>query len=219
MENKKTFNLQMIKRLPLYVNALKKLRATGVEYISTTALVKEMKLETMLVRKDLAGLGIPGRQKLGYKVNELLIAIDGYLGWNRYGEAFLVGAGALGSALLGYKQLEEYGLNIVAAFDVADSKIGKEIHGKTVLHISKLPNLAKRMGIRSAILTVPPESAQVVADMLVMAGIRGIWNFSTKELHLPDQVVCHNENIAGGLAAFSFKLKEMYAQEAKDGKE
>lgn len=214
MESKRTHNLQMIRRLPLYVKLLRKLHSEGIEYISTTALINELKLETMLVRKDLAGLGIAGRQKIGYKVNELLSAIDAYLGWDKDGEAFLIGAGALGSALMGYEQLEEFGLKIVAAFDVDDSKVGKEIHGKMVLHFSKLPNLAKRMGIKAAIVTVPAESAQKVADVLVLAGIKGIWNFSTKELNLPPKVICHNENIAGGLAVFFFKLKQMNGEES-----
>ena len=217
-ETKRTVNLQTVKRLPAYLNMLRRLSKADVEYVSTTELIKHLKYEPVLVRKDLASLGISGRQKLGYKPDELIRAIEEYLGWNKDGEAFLVGAGGLGGALLGYRKFAEYGFKIVAAFDVSPSKVGKRLHGVEILHVSKLPSLAKRMGVRIAVLTVPSENAQNVAEMLVAAGINGIWNFTAEELHIPDDVICHNENLASGLALFTYKLRERAAKEAADGK-
>lgn len=205
----KKLNLPTIRRLPAYLEILKRLHGKGIDYVSTTLLIDELKFESVLVRKDLAGLGIAGKQKLGYRLTELSGAIEEYLGWNRNDEAFLIGAGALGSALLGYSKLEEYGFKIVAAFDSDKVKGGTEIHGKPVFHISKLPNLAKRMGIKIAVLTVPADSAQQVADVLVDSGIRGIWNFTGIELDLPEGVVSHNENITSGFALFSVKLRNL----------
>lgn len=205
----KKLNLPTIKRLPAYLEILKRLHGEGVEYVSTTLLIDELKFEAVLVRKDLAGLGVAGKQKLGYRLAELRGAIEEYLGWNRKDEAFLVGAGALGSALLGYSKLEEYGFKIVAAFDSDDRKANTEIHGKPVLNISKLTNLAKRMGIRIAVLTVPAGNAQAVADFLVDSGIKAIWNFTGVELDLPQGIVYHNENIASGFALFSVKLRAL----------
>lgn len=213
-EAKKAVNLQTVKRLPTYLNMLRRLCSADVEYVSTTELIKHLKYEPVLVRKDLASLGIAGRQKLGYRPGELMRAIEEYLGWNKSGEAFLVGAGGLGGALLGYRKFDEYGFKIVAAFDVNPAKVGRNLHGIDVLHVSKLPNLAKRMGVRIAVLTVPPESAQTVAEMLVQAGFIGIWNFTSEELHISDSVVVHNENLASGLALFTYKLRERAAKEA-----
>jgi len=211
---KRTVNLQTIRRLPAYLNTLRRLNQAAVEYISTTELIAHLKYEPVLVRKDLASLGIPGRQRLGYKPDELIHAIEEYLGWNKDGEAFLVGAGGLGGALLGYRKFAEYGFKFVAAFDIDPAKIGKKLHGVEILHVSRLPDLAKRMGVRIAALTVPAEHAQAVATMLVDNGFFGIWNFTSEELHLPVDVVCHNENLAGGLALFTYKLRERAAKEA-----
>ena len=216
---KKVVNLQTVRRLPTYLNMLKRLSQAEVPYISTTELIKHLKYEPMLVRKDLASLGIAGRQRLGYRPKELIRAIEEYLGWNDIGEAFLVGAGGLGGALLGYRKFEEYGFKIVAAFDSDDAKVGRILHGIEVLHVSKLPDLANRMGVRVAVLTVPAESAQPVAGMLVANGFIGIWNFTSEELHLPEGIVCHNENLAGGLALFTYKLRALAAKEAGDAKD
>jgi len=215
MEAKKPeLNLQTVKRLPSYLAILKKLDAAGVEYVSTTALIRELKFETVLVRKDLGSLGIAGRQNLGYRPKELIAAIEECLGWNKRGEAFIVGVGALGSALMGYGKLKECGFEIVAAFDVDPAKVGLEAHGMKILHVSKLPNLAKRMGVRAAVMTVPAESAQPVAEMLVQSGFKGIWNFSSVELELPENVAVQNESLAGGLAQFTRKLNVLLAKEA-----
>ena len=217
-ETKRTVNLQTIRRLPSYLNMLRRLSKADVPYISTTELIKHLKYEPVLVRKDLSSLGIPGCQKLGYRPKELILAIERYLGWDKDGEAFLVGAGGLGGALLGYPKFAEYGFKIVAAFDVSPDKVGKQSHGIEVLHVSTLPDLAKRMGVKVAVLTVPAENAQAVADMLINAGFIGIWNFTSEELHLPEEIVCHNENLAGGLALFTYKLRERAAKEAEDAK-
>jgi redox-sensing transcriptional repressor len=214
--NVKILNLQTIKRMPSYLGALKKFADSDQKYISTTLLIDELKYEPVLVRKDLASLGIPGKQRLGYKLEELKNAIQDYLCWNKTDEAFLFGAGALGSALLGYKKLEEYGLKIVAAFDNDKSKAGKTIHDRPVMDFSKASNLIQRLGIRIAILTVPADQAQKVTDVLVEAGIKGIWNFTTAELELPPGVICQNENFASGLALFSVKLKELFEEEEKE---
>ena len=214
--SKRIVNLQTVRRLPIYLNMLKRLSREEVPYISTTELIKHLKFEPMLVRKDLASLGIAGRQRLGYRPQELIAAIEEYLGWNKGDEAFLVGAGGLGGALLGYKKFEEHGFKIVAAFDSDERKVGRSLHGIEVLPISKLANLAARMGIRLAVLTVPPENAQSVAELLVASGVIGIWNFTSEELHVPAHVVCHNENLTGGLALFTYKLRVLAAKEADD---
>jgi len=132
--------------------------------------------------------------------------LERFLGWNNINDAFLVGAGSMGSALLGYRKFEQCGLKIVTAFDLDPSKIGTKIHGKHVLPLEKLPNLARRMHILIGIITVPAAEAQAVADLMVEGGIRAIWNFAPIRLHTPAHVIVHNEDLYCSLATLSQKL-------------
>lgn len=206
--NQKILRLPTIKRLPTYLHILKRLKAEGQEYVSTTALINELDFKPILVRKDLVLMGIPGKPRTGYCLLDLINAIEKFLGWDKTDEAFLVGTGALGSALLGHKPFEENGLKIVAGFDIDPERVGKVIHGKKIFHLSKLKELAQRMGVKVGIITVPWQAAQEVADILIEAGVLGIWNFSMLKLKTPPEVVCHNENLSGGLAVFSVKLQQ-----------
>jgi redox-sensing transcriptional repressor len=206
--NQKILRLPTIKRLPTYLHILKRLKAEGQEYVSTTALINELDFKPILVRKDLVLMGIPGKPRTGYCLLDLIQAIENFLGWDKTDEAFLVGTGALGSALIGHKPFEENGLKIVAGFDIDPERVGKVIHGKKIFHLSKLKELAQRMGVKVGIITVPWQAAQEVADILIEAGVLGIWNFSMLKLKTPPEVVCHNENLSGGLAVFSVKLQQ-----------
>ena len=198
--------LPSVRRLPLYLTVLEEFEREGREWISTTDFSEVLFLKPIQVRKDLAHTGIIGKPKKGFKVDELISTINSFLGWNNLTDAFLVGAGALGSALLGYTGFQNHGLNIVAAFDVSPSVIGKTIHGKQVLPIEQLKELGQRMHVRLGIITVPSVGAQDAADKLVEAGINGIWNFSPVKLHVPETVVVQREDISSGLAVLSVKL-------------
>jgi len=198
--------LPSVRRLPLYLTVLEEFSREGREWISTTDFSEVLFLKPIQVRKDLAHTGIIGKPKKGFKVDELISTIYNFLGWNNLTEAFLVGSGALGSALLGYEGFQRHGLNIVAAFDVSSDIIGKTIHGKEILSMDKLPDLAKRMQVKLGIITVPSSGAQQAADSLVEAGISGIWNFSPIKLQVPETVVVQREDISSGLAVLSVKL-------------
>lgn len=208
MEKKKILNLAAIRRFPAYLHILKRIEKSGNEFVSTMELIERLEFETVLIRKDLAGLGLKGVPRKGYLLKELIVAIEEYLGWNKTDEAFLVGAGALGQALLGYSLFGEKGLEIVAAFDHDAEKVGMDINGKHVFPVEKLSDLAVRMGVKVAILCVPWQYAQSITDILVKSGIKAIWNFSAQELSVPSDVVCHNENLVSSLAVFSVKMKK-----------
>jgi redox-sensing transcriptional repressor len=195
-----------LRRLPLYHRYLKELAEAGRPGVSCTQIGAVLVLEPTQVRKDIEATGIVGRPKVGYVVTELIDAIERFLGWDNASEAFLVGAGNLGAALLGYKKFEECGLKIVAAFDTDPRKVGKQICGKHVLHLDKLPNLMERMWVRIGIIAVPAPAAQGVADLLVQGGVRAVWNFAPVRLVLPDNVIVHNEDLYCSLASLSQKL-------------
>ena len=116
-------------------------------------------------------MGIPGKPRMGYALKDMIAAIENYLGWNKTDEAFLVGVGSLGHALLGHKPFEENGLKIIAGFDIDPRKVGTEIHGKKIFHLSKLSEMVKRMGVRVGIITVPWQEAQHVADVLEIGAL------------------------------------------------
>lgn len=162
------------------------------------------------VRKDLQYTGIVGKPKTGYSVPELIQAIETFLGWNNVNEAFLVGAGNLGTALLGHERFSNFGLSIVAAFDADPDKVGQWIHGKAVLPLEKLADLAQRMSIHLGIITAPAEFAQSIADEMVRGGIQAIWNFAPVRIKVPAHIIVHNEDLYSSLASLSWKLARRY---------
>lgn len=109
MANVKVPKLPTIRRLPTYLYKLSEMRKAGVEIVATPELARYMNLGEIVIRKDLALTGVSGQPGVGYKVRELIEAIKSYLNWDNVSEAILVGAGSLGSALMGYEGFEEYG--------------------------------------------------------------------------------------------------------------
>lgn len=206
IDRRKTIPLPSLRRLPTYHHYLKDIQEKGISSVSCTLIGKHLKLDPTQVRKDLEITDIVGKPKVGYTVVELIAAIETFLGWNNSNEAFLVGAGNLGSALLGYERFKRTGLNIVAAFDSNPALIGTHTHGKEVLPIEKLVDLAKRMSVHIGIITVPASAAQQVADLMVEGGIKAIWNFAPVHLRLPDDIIVQNEDLYNSLASLSHKL-------------
>ena len=202
----KTAGVPTLKRLPLYLRLLRKMKEDGKEYASGTVVAKELGLDPIVVRKDLAITGAVGRPRLGFPMEEIITAIEEFLGWSNTTDAFLVGVGNLGAALLGYKGFEQHGMRIVAAFDTNPEIIGKEIHGKTVMDAAKMPKLAKRMHVQIGVLTVTASVAQSVANAMVEGGIRGIWNFTPTTLNVPEHVILQREELASSLAVLSHRL-------------
>jgi len=196
-----------LRRLPIYYQYLKKIQSEKKsEYISCTQIGNELNILPIQVRKDLEITEASGKPKLGYGVKELLSNIEDFLGWNNTTDAYLVGVGHLGSALLGYQGFNEYGINIIAAFDVDEAKTGFEIHGKMVFSVSKLSEMIRRMGIKIGILTVPAYCAQELSNLMVDAGIHAIWNFSPVKIMVPPGIIVQHENLASSLVVLSKKL-------------
>jgi redox-sensing transcriptional repressor len=198
--------LPTIRRLPSYLHLLRKLSGNGIEFVSSGLLAKMMNLESILVRKDFELAGISGTPRVGYHIPGIINSIEDFLGWGDTLDAFLVGTGQLGAAILGYKELENNGHRIVAAFDKDPLKCNRSIHDVPVFDVGKAPDLVKRLNVRLAILTVPTEVAQEVTDFLVESGIRGIWNFTSAILDVPEGVSTQKEDLLSGLAVLSMKM-------------
>ena len=204
----KTVPEPTLRRLPLYHRFLQELQQPGREHVSCTDIGLNLKLDAAQVRKDLEAAGIVGRPRVGYVLSDLVDQIESFLGWKNVNEAFLVGAGSLGAALLGYKKFEQCGLKIVAAFDTDPAKQGTRIHEKLVLPLAKLVDLTKRMHTLIGIITVPAAQAQEVADLMVAGGMRAIWNFAPVRLRVPEHIIVHNEDLYCSLASLSNKLSK-----------
>lgn len=207
-ETEKNSPIPSIRRLPTYLRLLKVLEVRGREVVSCTYIARDLGLVESQVRKDLAMTGIVGKPKVGYPVESLIDSIEEFLGWKNSRDAFVVGAGSLGTALLGYDGFKEYGLNLLAAFDTDPKKIGCRIQEREVFPLSKLPDLARRMHVLIAVLAVPANAAQEVATLLVCSGIRAIWNFAPVNLDVPENVIVENMNLSASLAVLSSRLAQ-----------
>lgn len=209
----KSYPLPSVRRMPMYLRYLKQVREQGRCSVSCTHIAEHLHLNSIQVRKDLALTGIVGRPKTSYEAEPLIDAVEEFLGWNNTHDAFLVGVGSLGRALLGYDGFHEYGLEIIAGFDKAVETIGQTIHGKQILDIETLPGLARRMHVQIGILTVPAKAAQEVTDVMVGAGIRAIWNYTPVPLDVPSTVVVEEVRMAASFAVLSLRLNELVKSE------
>ena len=210
MIDKNTDNLSLttLRRLPVYLRYLRDKSGSGVEYLSSVAIAKDMDLSPMVVKKDLAvAILTEGKPRVGYHLCSLIKDIETFLGYTNKKDAVIVGVGQLGRALMSYEGFANYGLNIVVGFDI-DAAI-HEIAGKKVLMMNKFSNLVQRLNIHIGIITVPKEFAQQVAELMVNAGIKAIWNWAPVTLRLPDDIVVKQEDLASSLAVLSVKLDEI----------
>ena len=202
-----------IRRMPTYLHKLCRMQQAGKTYVSCTELAQYMNIELIVARKDIAMTGLAGHRRHGYKIDELIAAIREYIGWDKGIHGVLVGAGALGSALLGYQDFSIYGLTIDFVFDSNPAKIGTEIHGHEVFDIATMHERLQALKPKIGIICVSSASAQPVADQLVAEGIRYIWNFANVCLAVPEGVIVQREVIAGGLAVLAAKIKSVEAGE------
>ena len=203
---KKEISKSVLKRLPVYLSYLKSLPQGSAEYISATALANALGMGEVQVRKDLAMVSDGGRPKIGYQREHLMEDISQFLGYDNTTDAILVGAGKLGQALLGYGGFEEYGLNIVAGFDL-NPPVDKTEEGKPILPMEELESFCYANKILMAIITVPADQAQQVCDKLIACGIKAVWTFAPVHLDVPPHILVQNENMATSLALLSMHLQ------------
>ncbi|QGY42964.1 redox-sensing transcriptional repressor Rex [Maribellus comscasis] len=197
-----------LKRLPGYLYYLDKVKEQGIINISAPMIGKDLKCDPTQVVKDLAVTGIKGKPRVGYNTYELIHALEDYLGFNRTNEAFIVGAGNLGSALMAYQEHQSLGLKIIAAFDVDEKKIGTHVGRIHILEYNKLFSLSNRLDVKIGILTTPNSVAQDVAEDLVNCGIKAIWNFTSAILHLPDDIIVQSTSMSSYAAVLLRRLND-----------
>ncbi len=197
-----------LERLTTYLRYLIDLGASGIETISSAEIERQTGINAAQFRKDLSYFGEFGKPGVGYNVAELEGRIARILQIHRVQPIVLVGAGNLGSALMGYPGLKEHKFHIVTAFDNDPAKIGKRLWDIDVLDMRRIAEVNQVLGARIAILAVPASVAQAVTEKLVDAGIRAILNFAPILLRVPPHVVVRNVSFLQELAVLSYHLTE-----------
>lgn len=205
----KVLNGPAIRRMPTYLHWLTMMQAKGEEYASTTQLADYIDVEPINVRKDIALTGVTGTVGVGYRIDELIAGIRRFLGWDAVRPACLVGVGSLGSAMLGHREFQEFGLRFTCVFDSDPQKIGQVIHGHKVLGIADMCETVTALKPEVALICVPSEGAQRMVDKLVACGVKSFWSFANVCLRVPEGVFVQREVIAGGYAMLSVKLAQI----------
>ncbi|MFO7820061.1 MAG: redox-sensing transcriptional repressor Rex [Halanaerobacter sp.] len=198
----------VIKRLPKYHRYLEKLLNEGREKISSQQLGEIVGVSAPQLRQDLNYFGNFGQQGYGYNIEILYDSLSEVLGIQNKNNMVLAGVGNIGQALINSKDFEQKGFCLSAIFDINPKLIGVEINAMTVKDIEELKCYIKENKIKLGVIAVPATSAQEVAQQMVEAGIKGIWNFSPIDLKLPDGIQVENEHLTEGLLRLSFKIEE-----------
>lgn len=191
-------------RLPYYLQHLRTVFKNNDEYISATSIAKSLALGEVQVRKDLNSVSGAGKPKIGYEVEELIKSIEKVLGYDNLTNAVLVGAGQLGKALLNYEGFEEFGVRIMAGFDIKAKK--QTSNQKQILPMEEFSKFCKENNIKIGIISANKESSQQICDLMIENGISAIWNFSPVKLNVPEGILLQQENLALSLAHLNNQL-------------
>lgn len=205
----------IIRRLPRYRRYLNELRKQGVKKISSNELSELIGYTASQIRQDLNTFGGFGQQGYGYSVDSLFNEINKILGLDREYKTIVVGIGNLGQAITNYTYYYKIGFNIVGLFDVNPKLVGLSINDVLVRDFSEMSDFVKENDIDIAIICVNRENAQKVTDVLVDAGIDGIWNFAPVDLDVPNDVAVENVHLSDSLHTLSFLIRSNELEDAE----
>lgn len=198
-----------LRRLPWYLAYVKLLKKKGVQYISSTQIAENINVSAMQIAKDLSYVNISGKTRVGYEVPSLVKVLEDFLGFKKSHKTVLFGVGSLGGALLADSGLEQYGLNIIAGFDINKQRIGKIINDIPIYNARDFVESNKQLDAEIGILAVPAEVAQAVSDFMIAGGIRAIWNFTPFRIRVPDNIVLQNTSMYAHLAVMFNRMKDI----------
>jgi redox-sensing transcriptional repressor len=197
----------VVGRVSLYLRQLEAFQRQGHTTVSSSQLGAALTINNAQVRKDLAFFGQFGYPGIGYRIEELIAALRHILGIDRDWPLALVGLGNLGRALLKYRGFRSRGFHIVALFDNDPTKIGQVYDGLTVEPLDALRRTVAGRGISLAVLSVPADAAQRVADLMVGSGILGILNFAPVTLNVPPSVNVVGVDLSVQLEHLAYKVQ------------
>jgi redox-sensing transcriptional repressor len=189
-------SLGVAARLSRYLQVLTQAKKMGKETISSQELSDYTHVNSTQIRRDLSGFGKFGKRGVGYNVEALVSQIRKILRTAGQHNIALLGAGHLGKAIASSDIFADHGFRIVAIFDVDSTKVGTKVGTQLVRHTSELREVVEDEDIVVGVLAVPPRAAQELADELVDAGVKIIFNYSESLLHGPPEVTVHTSSPA-----------------------
>lgn len=196
----------VVSRLPLYLRALQRMAQEGQCVTSSHELGKRLGISAAQIRKDLSLFGEFGKQGTGYQINYLIEKLRQILNVNRVWDMVVVGAGDIGHALCRYQGFKDRGFRVVMVFDNDPQKIGSKVGPFTVQSTETMIQAIREHDIKVAMLAVPADQAQAVADLLVQAGIKAILNYAPINLVVPEDVFVQNTDPVTHLQRMSYYL-------------
>ncbi len=207
----------VIKRLPRYFRYLREIIRMGKTRVSSAELSRMMNVTASQIRQDLNCFGGFGQQGYGYNVNYLYTKICEILGVGCGFRVAVIGAGNLGTALVRSPMFEKRGVDVVAMFDVSQNVVGKKIGNVKVYHMDDLEVKLEKYSVDIAILTLPKEYAEEVAARLESTQVRGIWNFTGKEIQVGKDCILENVHIGDSLMTLCYEVaQKMYTSDGKN---
>ena len=216
MEHRK-ISRAVISRLPRYYRYLGDLLEAGVERISSNDLSKKMQVTASQIRQDLNNFGGFGQQGYGYNVEALFQEISRILGLEHRLKTILIGAGNLGRAIATHMEFETRGFELAAIFDHSPAVIGSLVGGMPVQGMEQLENFCKTEHPLVAVLCIPKDAAQSLADQLIALGIRAFWNFSHYDLAVAHKdIVVENVHMGDSLMTLSYCVHDLLAGEGQE---
>src|SRR5574344_1809660 len=202
-----------LRRLPWYLAYAKLARQQGETHLSSTQIAKKIGIDASQVAKDFSFVTVSGKTRVGYEIDELITTLEQFLGFANCHKAFLFGAGSLGSSLLHDNGLTQYGLEVVAAFDIKVELVGTQINRIPIQHLDRFMEIQAQTGVQIGILTVPVNQAQEVADIMIAGGIKAIWNFTPFRIRVPEDIVVQNTSLYAHLAVMFNRLRGLLEEE------
>ena len=216
--SEKSISPAVIKRLPRYYRYLGDLLKNNVVRISSKELSQRMNVTASQIRQDLNNFGGFGQQGYGYNVKYLYTEIGKILGIDRQHNLIIIGAGNLGQAIANYANFEKRGFMIKGMFDINPRLIGLVVRGIEIRGVDDLEQFIKDNDVQMAALTIPKTKAPELADRLVNAGIKGIWNFAHLDLNVPEDVVVENVHLSESLMRLSYRVCSMQDRKEEEEK-
>lgn len=195
-----------LRRLPWYLAYVTLLQQRGIEYVSSTQISRELNVDASQIAKDLSFLNIKGKTRIGYEVITLFHELQDFLGFKRRHNAVVLGVGSLGGSLIHDTGLANYGLNIVAGFDINPEVVGTTVRGVPIHNVADLQDRCRELNAEVGIVTLPVDQAQEGADALIAAGVKAIWNFTPFRIRTPKEIVITNTSIYAHLAVMYNRL-------------
>jgi len=183
-------------RLSQYLRVLTQAKKMGQDRISSQEISEYTNINATQIRRDLSAFGKFGKRGVGYNIDGLIAEIRKILRTQGQHNIALFGAGRLGQAIASSTIFADHGFNIAAAFDVDMDKVGQPIGNSRIRDYRELTNAIREKNIIVAVLAVPPEAAQQVADDVVEAGVKIIFNYTEALLHVPQDVTVHTTSPA-----------------------